>query len=146
MTPRGDPQYRCAMKITLEPAGAPVGTAADDAYRPAHSIRGYGVDGVRVGERTLRASVIVSPEQLVDDWRPASVDDLVAEDFEPVLALRPEVVLLGTGQRQRFPDHGVLARLHAARIGVEVMDTGAACRTYNVLLGEGRRVVAALLL
>ncbi len=134
------------MKITREPAGAPVGTAAGDVARPAHSIRGYGADGVRVGERTLRASLIVSAEQLVEDWRPASVDDLVVADFGPVLALHPEVVLLGTGARQRFPDHRVFAALHAARVGIEVMDTGAACRTYNVLLGEGRRVVAALLL
>lgn len=127
------------MKITQE-------SAAVDAIRPIHAIRGYGPEGVRVGERTLRASVIVSAERLVEDWRPGTVDDLVAEDFGPVLALQPEVVLLGTGARQRFPDHRVLAALHAARVGVEVMDTGAACRTYNVLLGEGRRVVAALLL
>jgi uncharacterized protein len=130
------------MKFTMEPAV----TTVSDSARNAHSIRGYGAEGVRVGDRTLRASLIISAEQLVEDWRPASVADLVPEDFGPVLALQPEVVLLGTGRSQRFPDHPVLAWLHAARVGVEVMDTGAACRTYNVLLGEGRRVVAALLL
>jgi uncharacterized protein len=142
VTPVIDPQYRWHMKFTMEPAV----TTVSDTARSTHSIRGYGADGVRIGERTLRASLIISAERLVEDWRPAGIADLVAEDFGPVLALQPEVVLLGTGRSQRFPDHRVLAPLHAARVGVEVMDTGAACRTYNVLLGEGRRVVAALLL
>jgi uncharacterized protein len=130
------------MKITVEP----VESAGGDPARPAHAIRAYSDQGVRIGERTLNTSVIVSAERVVEDWRPAGVDDLLTEDFGPVLELHPEVVLLGTGARQRFPDHRVFAALHAARVGIEVMDTGAACRTYNVLLGEGRRVVAALLL
>lgn len=117
-----------------------------DEARPAYAIRSYGADGVQIGDRTLRASVIVSAERLVEDWRPTGVEALIAADFEPVLSLQPEVVLLGTGMRLKFPDHRVLTALHAARVGIEVMDTGAACRTYNVLLGEGRRVVAALLL
>lgn len=142
MTARGEPQYRARMKLTIEPGG----TTGGDATRPAHSIRGYGAEGVRIGERTLRTSLIVSAERLLEDWRPTSVEELVVEDFAAVLALQPEVVLLGTGRSQRFPAHRVLATLHAARVGVEVMDTGAACRTYNVLLGEGRRVVAALML
>jgi len=62
-----------------------------------------------------------------------------------VLALRPEVLLIGTGPRQVFPDRALLAPLHAARVGFEVMDTAAACRTYNVLVGEGREVAAALI-
>jgi uncharacterized protein len=74
------------------------------------------------------------------------MDELTAADLEPVLALQPEVLLLGSGVRQVFPPHELLARLYAARVGFEVMDTGAACRTYNVLVGEGREVAAALLI
>jgi len=74
------------------------------------------------------------------------VDELTASDLEPVLALRPEVLLLGSGPRQVFPAPELLAQLYAARIGFEVMDTGAACRTYNVLVGEGRAVAAALII
>ena len=66
-------------------------------------------------------------------------------DLEPLLGLAPEVVLLGTGARQHFPDAQVLRILHQQRIGVEVMDTSAACRTYNVLVTEGRSVAAALI-
>ena len=68
-----------------------------------------------------------------------------AADFEQILALRPEVVLLGTGARQRFAHPRLYASLSAARIGLEMMDTGAACRTYNILMAEGRKVLAALI-
>jgi uncharacterized protein len=74
------------------------------------------------------------------------VAELEAADLEPVVALAPEVLLIGTGVRQVFPAAAVFAALHARRIGFEVMDTGAACRTYNVLVAEDRRVAAALLI
>jgi uncharacterized protein len=116
--------------------------------RPAtlHVVRGYRPGLLRIGERELTRSVIVSAESLIDDWRPQDIGELTAEDLEPALALRPEVLLLGSGARQVFPPYELLARLHAARIGIEVMDTGAACRTYNVLVGEGRAVAAALII
>ena len=116
--------------------------------RPAtlYVVRGYSPGLLRIGQRELTRSVIVSAASLIDDWRPQSIGELAAEDLEPALALRPEVLLLGSGARQVFPPHELLARLHAARIGVEVMDTGAACRTYNVLVGEGRAVAAALII
>jgi uncharacterized protein len=116
--------------------------------RPAtpHVVRGYRPGLLRIGALELTRSVIVSAESLVADWRPQDIGELTAADLEPALALRPEVLLLGSGARQVFPPHELLARLHAARIGVEVMDTGAACRTYNVLVGEGRAVAAALII
>jgi len=116
--------------------------------RPAtlYVVRGYSPGLLRIGQRELTRSVIVSAASLIDDWRPQNIGELAAEDLEPALALRPEVLLLGSGARQVFPPHELLARLHAARIGVEVMDTGAACRTYNVLVGEGRAVAAALII
>jgi uncharacterized protein len=109
-------------------------------------VRGYSPGLLRIGQRELTRSVIVSAASLIDDWRPQNIGELAAEDLEPALALRPEVLLLGSGARQVFPPHELLARLHAARIGVEIMDTGAACRTYNVLVGEGRAVAAALII
>jgi uncharacterized protein len=116
--------------------------------RPAtlYVVRGYSPGLLRIGQRELTRSVIVSAASLIDDWRPQNIGELAAEDLEPALALRPEVLLLGSGARQVFPPHELLARLHAARIGVEIMDTGAACRTYNVLVGEGRAVAAALII
>jgi uncharacterized protein len=115
--------------------------------RPAtrHVVRGYSPGALRIGEQEYSRSVIVSATTLITDWRPQRMDELTAADLEPVLALQPEVLLLGSGVRQVFPPHELLARLYAARVGFEVMDTGAACRTYNVLVGEGREVAAALL-
>ena len=71
--------------------------------------------------------------------------DLQAADLEPVLALRPELLLIGSGVRQEFPDQALFRALYESRIGFEIMDTAAACRTYNVLVAEGRDVAAALI-
>lgn len=109
-------------------------------------IRAYAPGELRVGETLHRASLILTASVLQPGWRPASAEDLQAADFAALVALRPEVVLLGTGARQVFPAPAVLAPLHAARIGFEVMDTRAACRTFNVLVAEGREVAAALIL
>ena len=116
--------------------------------RPAtpHVVRGYAPGLLRIGERQIDRSVVVSARRLIDDWRPQRIDELTAADLDPVLALEPEVLLLGSGARQVFPAPELLARLYAAHIGFEVMDTGAACRTYNVLVGEGREVAAALII
>jgi uncharacterized protein len=87
----------------------------------------------------------VTSDQLTD-WRPETVADLSVADFEPVLAMKPELVVIGSGPRQQFPAPEILGAVLAKGIGCEVMDTGAACRTYNILASEGRTVVAALLL
>ena len=94
---------------------------------------------------TISGSFIVSPRHLLRDWAPTHIDNLNAEHFDAILELRPELVLLGTGSRLTFPSPQILSALHRQRIGVEVMDTAAACRTYNILMGEGRLVVAGLL-
>ena len=109
-------------------------------------IHSYAPGTVRINEASYAASVIVMPDRLIADWRPQTYEALAAEDFAQIAALHPELVLLGTGARLRFP-HPTLARaLVEAGIGMEVMDTGAACRTYTVLMAEGRKVAAALLL
>jgi len=109
-------------------------------------VRGYGPGEVRVNETSYRSSLLLAPDRLDIDWAPVRIDDLAPEHFAAVIAMNPEVVLLGSGARLRFPDARCLAPFAEAQIGIEVMDTGAACRTYNILVGEGRRVVAALLM
>jgi uncharacterized protein len=101
---------------------------------------------IRVGERLIRASVILTATDMVLDWPPRSVRELAPEHLQQALELAPEVILLGTGSRQDFPDAQVLAPVHRAGVGIEVMDTRAACRTFNVLVQEGRKVAAALIL
>lgn len=94
---------------------------------------------------TVAGSFIISPRHLLRDWAPTSIDQLQAEHLQALVELEPELVLLGTGPQLCFPDHSILATLHRQRIGVEVMDTAAACRTYNILMTEGRFVVAGLI-
>lgn len=110
-----------------------------------NTITGYGSDHVLINGERHTTSVIVLPDELISDWA-ADLSALTAPHFDVVVMRAPEIVLLGTGQRQRFPSPALYERLLAARIGVEVMSTPAACRTYNILAGEGRRVAAALLL
>jgi uncharacterized protein len=109
-------------------------------------IRAYERGLITVGEQQYVHSLILGPGLAIAPWRPQHADDLLHEDFDPVVALRPEILLLGTGSRLNFPAPKLTVRLLQSGIGVEVMDTAAACRTYNILLAEQRRVVAALLL
>ncbi|MGQ0711779.1 MAG: Mth938-like domain-containing protein [Rhodoferax sp.] len=110
-----------------------------------YSIQSHGDGWVRVQGQRFAHSLLISSEHGVHDWEPASFDQLRAAHFEPLLPWRPEVLLLGSGQRLRFAPASMLASLYQAGIGVETMDTAAACRTFNFLVAEGRRVVAALL-
>ena len=109
-------------------------------------IRGYSAQEIRVGEQRLQGSCIVSAEELIAEWAPKVFADLAPEHLEPILALKPELVLLGTGTTQRFPPAAIRAAFTAKNVGLEVMDLGAACRTFNILVQEERRVVAALFL
>jgi uncharacterized protein len=108
-------------------------------------IRRYGADHIVVGEREMRASCIVGARILVP-WSPRSVDELSAESIAPLFDLTPEVVVLATGVTQRFPRAALRAEFAMRKIGLEVMEIGAACRTYNVLISEERKVLAAVLL
>lgn len=133
------PQPRCVtvclpMKLSLDDTSA------------TYTIRAYETGRVIINEHTLTHSVIVLPEQLIPDWPPQSVEQLTAEHVDQLVALEPAIILLGTGAHIRFPHprltHGALRR----GIGFEVMDTAAACRTYNIIAAEGRRVAAALMM
>jgi uncharacterized protein len=101
---------------------------------------------VRLRDRSFRGSLIVTREAVIEDWRPPAPEALSLGDFGDLLALNPDVVLLGTGSRQRLPPPALFADFAARGIGLEVMDNRAACRTYNVLLGEFREVAVALIL
>ena len=112
---------------------------------PANTITAYGDDYVKVNGERRETSVIVTA-QVVEAWQPPSFEALSAGDFERLAGLNVEIVLLGTGPRQRFPHPRLTQQLTKARVGVEVMDLQAACRTYNILMAEERRVAAALLM
>ncbi|HWI38885.1 MAG TPA: Mth938-like domain-containing protein [Burkholderiales bacterium] len=109
----------------------------------ANIITAYGDDYVTVNGERQKSSVIVTA-QGVEAWPPQAFDALSAADFERLASLGVEIVLLGTGPRQRFPHPRITAPLAEARVGLEVMDTKAACRTYNILVAEARRVALAL--
>lgn len=108
-------------------------------------LRGVSPGGVLVNEAVIASSFLVTPEQLVRDWRPRDAASLEPADLEPVLALSPALMVLGTGPRQVFPSQAVLAALLTRGIGIEVMDSAAAARTFSVLATEGRAVVAGFL-
>jgi uncharacterized protein len=111
---------------------------------PYNTITGYGDDYVTVNGERHDSSVVVLPEKILS-WPVQAFDTLSAENFEFLKNLGAEIVLLGTGARQRFPHPRLTAALTSAGIGVEVMDLKAACRTYNILVAEERKVAAALL-
>ena len=111
-----------------------------------YTIRAVDAGGVTVNDRRLERSFILTPDTLVEDWPASDVAQLVPADLEPLLALQPAVVLLGTGPRLRFPPPAVMAACLSRGIGLEAMDNAAAARTFTVLAGESRRVVAAFLL
>jgi uncharacterized protein len=108
-------------------------------------IRAYGSGELRVNENIYRGAVILSASTVIAEPNIQNLDALIAVDAKRILALEPELVLLGTGVRQIFPVPAFGAQFLRAGIGFEVMDTGAACRTFNVLVAEHRRVAALLL-
>ena len=109
-------------------------------------IHAYGPGQVTINQQAYRRSLLVTPSRLIIDWPPQSFSDLLAQHFDQIRELNPEVVVLGTGVRLHFPRTADTRALIQANIGLEVMDTGAACRTYNILMQDGRRVAAALLM
>ncbi|HEY6241677.1 MAG TPA: Mth938-like domain-containing protein, partial [Burkholderiales bacterium] len=104
-----------------------------------NTFTGYGQGYVMVNDKRIEKSVIVLPERIIADWRASSFEALTAEHFAVLASLGSEILLLGTGDRLRFPRAEILRPLADAGIGIEVMDVPAACRTYNVLMAEERR-------
>jgi uncharacterized protein len=109
-----------------------------------HFIRAWEPGRVRIAERWITGNVIVGAEQIIEGWTTMQPEALTLAGLEPALALEPTIIVLGTGTQQLLPDVELMAALAARSIGLESMNTPAACRTFNVLLQEQRRVVAAL--
>ena len=105
---------------------------------------GYGAGYVSINDQKYEHHVVVAPDNAVAEWDAESFEALTPAHFEALLALKPEIVLLGTGERLRFPRPEITRALAESQVGLEVMDTKAACRTFNILMAEGRQVVAAV--
>ena len=107
-------------------------------------IRAWEPGRVRIAERWLTGNVIVGADKIIEAWTSTAPDRITIADLEPALALEPTIIVLGTGTERLLPDVELMADVAARSVGLEIMSTPAACRTFNVLLGEQRRVVAAL--
>jgi uncharacterized protein len=120
--------------------------AKENTGRDIKVIRAYAPGRINVSDALLTKSFIVAADTLVQDWPPQRFEELTSEHLKAALALEPEILIIGTGKEQHFLPGELMAALSKSGMGLEVMDTAAACRTYNVLLSEDRKVVAALLM
>jgi uncharacterized protein len=110
------------------------------------TVTGYDAGGVEINAKRYDYSVLVLPETPPRPWPVTRFEDLTEEHFAIIEQDQPDVVILGTGERQRFVHPKLIKALSARRAGVESMDSHAACRTYNILMGEGRKVTLALII
>jgi uncharacterized protein len=110
------------------------------------TVSGYFPGGVEINGRPFDYSLLVLPESAPRPWPVARFEDLTLEHFQQLASEQPDVVILGTGERQRFVHPRLTTPLTAKQVGVECMDTNAACRTYNILMGEGRKALLALII
>ena len=117
-----------------------------DNTQQYQTVTGYDASGVEINAERFNYSLLVMPETPPRPWNVTRFEDLASEHFEQIALDEPDVVILGTGERQRFVHPKLTAALAARRVGVESMDSQAACRTYNVLMGEGRKVTLALII
>jgi len=115
-----------------------------DQHSGLLSIAAYGPGWIRVRDTRIEAPCVVTPADIHTDLLPPDFDALDAAHFDALANLRPEIILIGSGLRQRFVDHALGARLATVGIALECMDTGAACRLFNILVSEDRVVIAAL--
>jgi uncharacterized protein len=116
-----------------------------DPHSGANTITGYGPGYVEINQTPYTHAVLLSSDGAISEWPLKSFEELAATHFDQMVNLQPELILIGTGSRQRFPKPELLKTLISAKIGFEIMDSQAACRTYNILVGEGRRVLLALI-
>ena len=119
---------------------------SEDAGGGIYRIDGYTSGRIVDSGRDYSTGLIVTPQQIVEGWGPAEPASLTAQHIAALLDLDPQVIVIGTGVRQVFPHPSLYTPALRRGVGVEVMDTGAACRTYNILVGEGRRVAAGLMI
>lgn len=122
------------MELTLDDGSA--------KYR----ITSYSAGVLLINGQSYHCSLLISPDELIAPWGPTSVSKLTVSDCEQILKLKPDIVIIGTGSRLESFDPGIFEPFYQRQIGVEVMDTGAACRTYTLLMAENRKVVAGIIL
>ena len=116
-----------------------------DPHSGANTITGYGDGYVEINKTPYDHAVVLRSDGAISEWPVKNFVELAASHFLQLIDLKPELILIGTGSRQRFPKPELLKSLIEAKIGFEIMDSQAACRTYNILVGEGRQVVLALI-
>ena len=119
---------------------------AESDPNEGYFITAYDENTLQVNGKNFYSSLIIATTELNTDWSPRSIDNLSTDDFTAIIEFKPEVVIIGTGDKLTFPPIETYAELIKLGVGVEFMDTGAACRTYNILTGEGRHVVCGLIL
>jgi len=119
---------------------------AEDHNSANYKISGYDHDSIGINGLPHFESLVLSPMELLNNWTPSKYSELNADHLDAIYAMKPEIIILGTGQKQLFPPAEILRRLAKEQIGYEIMDTQAACRTFNILMAEDRTVVAGLFL
>ena len=119
---------------------------AQDSQDEGYVITAYDDNSVSINGKPFSQSLIISAKKLHEDWSLRTIESLQTNHIDEVLAFKPELIIIGTGNRLTFPAVEVYAAIIQQGIGVDFMDTGAACRTYNILMSEGRDVVAGLIL
>ena len=119
---------------------------AEDIITSSYRITAYDANTISVNEEGYRQSLVMTADSILCPWPVSSLEHLDAENLAPIFESKPTVVLLGTGEQQRFPDARTFALFGERGIGLEVMDNGALCRTFNILVAEDRAVTAAIIL
>jgi len=116
-----------------------------DPHSGANTITGYGDGYIEINKIPYSHAVLLSSDGEILEWDVKSFEELSSSDFAQMASFKPELIIIGTGKRQRFPRPELLKTLIEAKLGFEIMDSQAACRTYNILVGEGRQVLLALI-
>jgi uncharacterized protein len=111
-----------------------------------YQINSFKPGQVVINKQIYINSIIIAPEQIITNWQPQNYAEITEYDLKSILDLSPQIVIIGTGEQQHFLDQELLLPFLKQGIGIEIMNTDAACRTYNVLMSEGRNIVAGLLL
>lgn len=119
---------------------------SEDYSSGSYVINGYDAEGIIINQRAYTSSLIVSNRQLLENWPLQDITTLGTDHLTPILELKPEVILIGTGSKLIFPPASSYANVIHSGLGIEFMDSVAACRTYNILLSEDRNVVAGIIL
>ena len=117
---------------------------SEDNNAESNYISHYGTGFIQIQNKQVNTSVVISRTALISNWEPNLFSELKTAHCEILFASKPNVIILGTGKQQHFPKRDILRLFAQQQIGVEVMDTASACRTFNILLSEDRNVVAAL--